>query len=98
MLVRVFDLTDEQKEAFIEGWKKAGGYVDAPDSPYPWCRPWEWTDEIEVEGDTLEEMGADWWRRSWVEIEALIEAWTTEVIEARVAAARAAAARAAADE
>ena len=72
MLVRVFDFTDEQKEAFIEGWKKAGGYVGDMDSPYPWCCPWELNDEIEVEGETLEEMGADWWRQSKAEIEALI--------------------------
>ena len=73
MLVRVFDFTDEQKEAFIEGWENAGGYVGDTDSPYPWCCPWELNDEIEVEGETLEEMGADWWRQNKAEIEALID-------------------------
>lgn len=83
MLVRVLNLTDAQKKAFIEGWKKVGGYVGDTDSPCPWCCPWEWTDEIEVEGETLGEMGADWWRRNRVEIEALL----AEENEARAEAA-----------
>lgn len=65
-------LTEEQKDAFIEGWKNAGGLTDDLQTPNPWCCPWYWTDEIEVEGETLEEMGADWWRQNKAEIEALI--------------------------
>lgn len=65
MLVSVYDYTDEQKEAFIEGWKKAGGYVGDLDSPYPWCAPWTYTFYIEVdaESDDPAIIGAAWWKR-----------------------------------
>ena len=63
-------LTEEQKDAFVEGWENAGGYMDYADSPYPWCAPWTSCDSIDVEGETLEEMGADYWRQCKPEIEA----------------------------
>lgn len=65
-------LTEEQQDAFIEGWKKAGGYtgdLETP-NPYPWCCPWDYTDSIEVEGETPEEWGADYWKQCKDEIEA----------------------------
>lgn len=65
-------LTEEQKDAFVEGWENAGGFMGDIETTNPWCFPWDWTDEIEVEGETLEEMGADWWRQNKAEIEALI--------------------------
>lgn len=65
-------LTSEQRDAFIRGWQNAGGYMDDADSPCPWCAPWTSCDSIDVEGETLEEMGADWWRQNKAEIEALI--------------------------
>lgn len=65
-------LSEQDKEAFIAGWKSAGGYMDDADSPCPWCAPWTSCDSIDVEGETLEEMGADWWRQNKAEIEALI--------------------------
>lgn len=65
-------LTEEQQKAFIEGWENAGGFMGDLETPHPWCCPWDWNDEIEVEGETLEEMGADWWRQNKAEIEALI--------------------------
>lgn len=63
-------LTEEQRDAFIRGWQNAGGYMDDADSPCPWCAPWTSCDSIDVEGETLEEMGADWWRQNKAEIEA----------------------------
>lgn len=63
-------LTSEQRDAFIRGWQNAGGYMDDADSPCPWCAPWTSCDSIDVEGETLEEMGADWWRQNKAEIEA----------------------------
>lgn len=63
-------LTSEQRDAFIRGWQNAGGYMDDADSPCPWCAPWTSCDSIDVEGETLEEMGADWWRQCKPEIEA----------------------------
>lgn len=53
-------LTEEQRDAFIEGWKNAGG-VMGDQTPNPWCCPWYWTDEIEVEGETPYDWGASWW-------------------------------------
>lgn len=63
-------LTSEQRDAFIRGWQNAGGYMDDADSPSPWCAPWTSCDSIDVEGETLEEMGADYWRQCKPEIEA----------------------------
>lgn len=63
-------LTEEQQDAFIEGWKNAGGLTDDLETPNPWCAPWTSCDSIEVEGSTLEEMGADYWRQCKPEIEA----------------------------
>lgn len=65
-------LTEEQRDAFIEGWKKAGGFMGDLDTPHPWCCPWYWTDEIEVEGETPEEWGADYWKQCEAEIEATL--------------------------
>lgn len=45
-------LTEEQKDAFVEGWENAGGFMGDLDTPNPWCCPWDWNDEIEVEGDS----------------------------------------------
>ena len=63
-------LSNQDKEAFIAGWESAGGYVGDMDSPTPWCCPWFYADSIDVEGETLEEMGADYWRQNKAEIEA----------------------------
>lgn len=62
-------LTEEQKDAFVEGWENAGGYMDDADSPNPWCAPWTSFDYMEVEGDSPEAWGADWWRQCKAEIE-----------------------------
>lgn len=43
-------LTEEQRDAFIEGWKNAGGLTDDLETPNPWCAPWFWNDEIQVQG------------------------------------------------
>ena len=56
------DLTDEQREAFVQGWKDAGGYMGDSDSPNPWCCPWYWgEDHTWFKGTTPEEWGAEWW-------------------------------------
>lgn len=64
-------LTSEQRDAFIRGWQNAGGYMDDADSPSPWCAPWTSCDAIDVEGETLEEMGADYWEQCREEINSL---------------------------
>ena len=69
-ILQLNTLTSEQRDAFIRGWQNAGGYMDDADSPAPWCAPWTSCDSIDVEGETLEEMGADYWRQCKPEIEA----------------------------
>lgn len=66
------NLTEEQRDDFVEGWEKAGGFMGDLETPNPWCAPWFWNDEIQVQGETPEEWGADWWRQNKAEIEALI--------------------------
>lgn len=63
-------LTEEQQKAFIEGWENAGG-VMGDQTPTPWCCPWFYADAIDVEGETLEEMGADYWEQCREEINSL---------------------------
>lgn len=65
-------MTEEQRAAFIKGWENAGGYMGDVESPAPWCAPWYSYETIEVEGETFEEMGADWWRQCEDEVELLI--------------------------
>lgn len=70
MLVRVSNFNSEQKEAFIEGWKKAGGYVGDLDSPYPWCAPWTHRVGIEVDAQSDDPaiIGAAWWKECAAEV------------------------------
>lgn len=70
MFVRISDYTDEQKESFIEGWKKAGGYVGDLDSPYPWCAPWTYNFcvNVDVESDDPAIIGAAWWKACAAEV------------------------------
>lgn len=69
--IQLTTLTSEQRDAFIRGWQNAGGYMDDADSPSPWCAPWTSCDAIDVEGETLEEMGADYWEQCREEINSL---------------------------
>jgi hypothetical protein len=66
MIVRVYEYTDEQKEAFIEGWKKAGGYVGDLDSPYPWT--YRVGIEVDAESDDPAIIGAAWWKECAAEV------------------------------
>ena len=65
------DLSEEEQEAFIEGWENVGGYTDDLDeSPAPWCCPWYHSNTvITVKGSTPQEWGADWWSQCRDEIE-----------------------------
>lgn len=68
-------LTEEQQQAFIEGWEAAGGYTDdLEESPAPWCCPWHHGNtKIEVTGDDPREWGAQWWDQCKDEIEELLK-------------------------
>ena len=69
-------LDDEARDLFIEGWELEGGYTaDCQDgNPAPWCCPWEYASEIEVEGTNAKEWGASYWRQVRPEVEALLAA------------------------
>ena len=66
--------TEEQKDSFINGWEKAGGPTSDLEegSPNPWCCPWYWEPEIEVEGTTPEEWGASWYAQCKEELDRLL--------------------------
>ena len=65
----LIDMTEEEREAFVNGWKNAGGYMGDVESFAPWCAPWEWKFAIEVEGETPEEWGASWWNKRRKDVE-----------------------------
>lgn len=72
MKVKPADFTVDQQNAFISGWENAGGYTDdISNSPAPWCCPWCYMGEkeIEVSGDTPAEWGISWWEHCKDEIE-----------------------------
>ncbi|MDO5532304.1 hypothetical protein [Sutterella sp.] len=62
------DLTDEQREAFVEGWECAGGSMNDVESDTPWCMPWEYASEIEVTGDDPEAWGEQYWAQCRAEV------------------------------
>ena len=66
--------TEEQEGRFIDGWENAGGPTSDLEegSPNPWCCPWYWEPEIEVEGTTPEEWGASWYAQCKEELDRLL--------------------------
>lgn len=72
MKVDTTKFTEAEENRFIEGWSNAGGTTEDLDTPNPWCCPWYWEPIIEVEGNTPEEWGADWWRQCREEVERLM--------------------------
>ena len=78
---KVFD-SDSKRDAFVEGWKAAGGYVGDIHSDTPWCAPWFWAAAITVDLDTwiddgtddaYEALGAAFWQKVGPEVEELLE-------------------------
>lgn len=63
-------LTD--KDAFIDGWRKAGGYMDDLACPAPWCCPWYSCESLTLPGNTPEEWGAAYWEQCRPEVERLL--------------------------
>lgn len=59
--IKTTSLTEAQQGQFILGWKDAGGYMGDYETPMPWCCPWFFQEEIEVDGKTPYEWGASWW-------------------------------------
>lgn len=74
-VIDLYNLTDEQKDLFVEGWDEAGGYMGDGESPSPWCCPWFGgsVDSIESESDDPRVWGAEYWELVQDEVFALIE-------------------------
>lgn len=64
--------TEEDQDAFIEGWEEAGGYMGDADSPAPWCCPWYGESLIEVTGTDVKDWGRQYWLQCKPEVEAAI--------------------------
>lgn len=64
--------TEEEREAFIEGWEEAGGYMGDADSPAPWCCPWDGVELIEVTGVDIKGWGRQYWIACKPEIEQIL--------------------------
>lgn len=66
--------TEEQEARFIDGWENAGGPTSDLEAGVdtPWCCPWYWEPEIEVEGTTPEEWGASWYAQCKEELDRLL--------------------------
>lgn len=65
-------MTEEQQEAFIEGWEVAGGYTGDMGFPDPWCAPWYTGEKIEVTGDNPKDWGSQYWEQCKDEIECIL--------------------------
>lgn len=73
------ELTEEQQQAFIEGWEAAGGYMDDLETSCPWCCPWyHGLTKLEVSGDNPRAWGAQWWSQCKDEIEELLKSEESE--------------------
>lgn len=57
------DLTEEQQEAFIRGWERAGGFTSNGERPWPWAFRWTSGRPAVVQScsDNLEDWGAQFW-------------------------------------
>ena len=66
--------TEEEQDAFIEGWEEAGGVTDdaGGENPCPWCCPWDYGETIEVTGTDVKEWGGQYWQQCKPEIEAAL--------------------------
>lgn len=65
--------SDKQREAFIEGWEAAGGYMDDLDTDAPWCCPWHCgKSEIAVTGTDARDWGRQYWEAVKEEVNALL--------------------------
>ena len=62
-------LTDEQKEQFVEAFKEVAGHsINDWDSPCPWGSPWLHGTPVELEGDTIDEMAENYYYQLGAEI------------------------------
>lgn len=66
--------TEEEQDAFIEGWEEAGGVTDdaGGENPCPWCCPWTYGETIEVTGTDVKDWGRQYWLQCKPEVEAAL--------------------------
>lgn len=57
------DLTEEQQDAFIRGWERAGGFTSDGERPWPFASRWEAGRDAVVQScnDNPEDWGAQFW-------------------------------------
>ena len=67
------EFTEEQRGAFVDGWREAGGYTGDYEADAPWSCPWDYNFVIEVEGDDVKDWGAQYWAECKDEVEALLK-------------------------
>lgn len=60
-------LSQRNRKKFLKGWLRAGGY-DYEASDRLWSAPWEDQETLEVQGDTFEQMGENWWKQCRAEV------------------------------
>lgn len=61
--IHYYDLTEEQQEAFIRGWERAGGFTSDGERPWPFASLWEAGRDAVVQScnDNPEDWGAQFW-------------------------------------
>lgn len=66
-------LTEEQQEAFVRGWKRAGGYVGDSENPSTWCCPWLSGESVVLMScsEDPEDWGAQYWEEVKNEVRAI---------------------------
>lgn len=67
------EFNEEQRGAFVDGWREAGGYTGDYEAEAPWSCPWDYNYVIEVEGDDVKDWGAQYWAECKDEVEALLK-------------------------
>ena len=73
--IHLDDLSEEQQEAFVRGWERAGGYVGDGESPSPWSCPWYSGRSVVLQScsDNPEDWGAQYWEAVKDEVSASLE-------------------------
>ena len=66
--------TEEEQDAFIEGWEEAGGVTDdaGGENTCPWCCPCTYGETIEVTGSDVKDWGRQYWLQCKPEVEAAL--------------------------
>ena len=80
--IHLDDLTDEQQEAFVRGWYRAGGYMGDGESPSPWSCPWHSGTSVVLQ--SCSKNPEDWGAQYWQEVESEVLASIAEEEAVRI--------------